>query len=242
MNTCPYFLYNIDQWLKIQNIHDKYIVSEFLQSTQITNTISSIYKVYGFICDICLHGIEWFNFKFINIPKKTYNIKKVQIILDYISYNYKLFDLNQNFYNYKSFVNNLHLISVSIKTYINLYINKNKPIYRHLIYYYRNFLYSKDSLKRWRFSSYATYNKLKEKIFLFLATFLESHNISASFRIIVRLYKLFLSILYFWHRKKYKRIFELNLYNKWNKKLFFVFVLSIKKQLLFIVLSKQINR
>nr|YP_009511029.1 hypothetical protein [Hydropuntia rangiferina]AXI96702.1 hypothetical protein [Hydropuntia rangiferina]UAD87385.1 hypothetical protein [Hydropuntia rangiferina] len=239
----------------------------FLQLVNINNSIS--YKINNLICNICLNGTEWFNFKSSSINKQIYNIKKTQILIEYMLFNYGL--LTNQYYNY--FVENISIISISIKTHISLYIKKkylqhitnysywifkekyklllydiywhlilNKRIYSYLQYYIKKLLYTKDSLKRWRINNHIKLNKLTDKIFSLLIVFYESSNIFTSFNILVELYILFSKIIYFWYKKICKKILKINLYNKYNRKLFFTFISNIKKRLLFIIFLQQFNR
>nr|YP_010199170.1 hypothetical protein LK225_pgp126 [Crassiphycus usneoides]UAD88619.1 hypothetical protein [Crassiphycus usneoides] len=223
-----------------------------------------------------LHGIEWFNFKFMHIARKIYSMKTKQIFSHYISIKYSLFNSNSLYYS--NFIRNLYIVSKSIYSHISLCINKNKiylksqiycfywtlketckllvydlywnlklskNAYNYLIYYCKHLLYGKDSLKRLRTNKHIQLKKCIQQLFNLLAFFFESYNVLISFVIVKKLYKLFSDILYFWYKKKYKRIlkFELNkLHNYWNSKVFMNFIIKIRLNLLYMTFLQQINR
>nr|UAD85573.1 hypothetical protein [Gracilaria edulis] len=122
------------------------------------------------------------------------------------------------------------------------HLTLNKKIYAYLYYCIKRLLYTKDYLKRWRINSHIKLNKLTQKTFSLLIAFYESYNIFTSFNICVELYTLFSKIIYFWYKKICKKILKINLYNKYNRKLFFAFMFNIKKRLLFIIFLQQFNR
>nr|YP_010196342.1 hypothetical protein LKZ37_pgp126 [Gracilaria cearensis]UAD83739.1 hypothetical protein [Gracilaria cearensis] len=118
----------------------------------------------------------------------------------------------------------------------------NKQIYNCLIYECKNLLYSKDSLKRLRFNNHIQLKQFIQKLFHLLTIFFEYYNILVSFTIVHKMYELFSNILYYWYKKKYKRICRLQLHNHWNSKFFVNLISNIRVNLLYMTFLKQINR
>nr|YP_010197771.1 hypothetical protein LK367_pgp128 [Gracilaria isabellana]UAD86187.1 hypothetical protein [Gracilaria isabellana] len=187
--------------------------------------------------------------------------------------NYKICNCHNLYCN--QYIKNLYIVSVSIRSYISLYISQdtkylknriyrfywvfkkkyklliydiywslelNKQIYNRLIYECKHLLYNKDSLKRLRLNNHIQLKQFIQKLFHLLAIFFEYYNILISFTIVEQMYKLFSDILYYWYKKKYKRICRLQLHNKWNNRFFINFISSIRVNLLYITFLKQINR
>nr|YP_010198180.1 hypothetical protein LK226_pgp126 [Gracilaria ornata]UAD86596.1 hypothetical protein [Gracilaria ornata] len=187
--------------------------------------------------------------------------------------NYRICNFN-NLYDNK-YIKNLHIVSVSIRSYISLYFSQdtkylknricrfywifkkkyklliydiywslelNKQIYNSLIYECKLLLYKKDLFKRKRLNNHTYLKQFVQKLFNLLAIFFEYYNILISFIIVQKMYKLFSNILYYWYKKKYKRICRLQLHNNWNSKFFIKFISNIRVNLLYITFLKQINR
>nr|YP_010195928.1 hypothetical protein LK221_pgp127 [Gracilaria bursa-pastoris]UAD83325.1 hypothetical protein [Gracilaria bursa-pastoris] len=187
--------------------------------------------------------------------------------------NYRICNCNNLYYS--QYIKNLYIVSISIRSYISLYISKdikylknrmcrfywiskkkyklliydiywslelNKQIYNHLIYECKHLLYNKDALKRLRLNSHIHLKQFIQKLFNLLAIFFEYYNILVSFRIVKKMYKLFSNIVYYWYKKKYKRICRLQLHNNWNSRFFMKFISNLRANLLYMTFLKQINR
>nr|YP_010197567.1 hypothetical protein LK244_pgp126 [Gracilaria flabelliformis subsp. simplex]UAD85983.1 hypothetical protein [Gracilaria flabelliformis subsp. simplex] len=187
--------------------------------------------------------------------------------------NYRICNFNNLYYN--QYIKNLHIVSISVHSYISLYLSQetkylknqiyrfywifkkkyklliydiywslelNKQIYNCLIYECKRLLYKKDIFKRLRLNNHIYLKQFIQKLFNLLAIFFEYYNILVSFTIVKKMYKLFSNILYYWYKKKYKRIYRLKLYNNWNSKFFIKFISNIRVNLLYITFLKQINR
>nr|YP_010196751.1 hypothetical protein LKZ11_pgp128 [Gracilaria cliftonii]UAD84555.1 hypothetical protein [Gracilaria cliftonii] len=127
--------------------------------------------------------------------------------------------------------------------YWNLELNKN--IYNHLIYCCKHLLYTKDKSRSLRTNRNIKLKKLIKQLFNLLTFFYESYKILIPFIIVKKLYKLFSDILYFWYKKKYKRILKfqlLKLHNYWNNRLFVNFMINTRINLLCTIFLQQINR
>nr|YP_009019672.1 hypothetical protein [Gracilaria salicornia]AHH24640.1 hypothetical protein [Gracilaria salicornia]UAD87587.1 hypothetical protein [Gracilaria salicornia] len=116
----------------------------------------------------------------------------------------------------------------------------NKKMYNCLIYECKNFLYSKDLLKRSRLNNHVQLKQIIQKLFSLFNIFFQYHNTLMSFKTVQKTYKLFSYILYSWYKKKYRKIVKLH--NYWNNKLFINFIVSIRFSLLYIIFLEQINR
>nr|YP_009346878.1 putative group II intron reverse transcriptase/maturase protein [Gracilaria firma]APR74413.1 putative group II intron reverse transcriptase/maturase protein [Gracilaria firma] len=278
MQTFSYFFCNIMKWLRVQNFNEQCIVSNYSSFLQPGELVLYKYRIYILICNIYLHGIEWFNFKLISIEKKINHVRKEEILGNYMSFKYGLYN-STNLY-YINFIENLYTISKSLNSHISVYININKNkkyinnkshncywmiketckllfydiywklelnqnVYNQLIHYCRNLLYTKNILKSLRINKHIYLKELIYKLFKLLTTFFESYSILITFVIIKKLYKLFSDILYFWYKKKYKKILKFKLHqlhNYWNNRLFITFIVSIRSELLYMIFLKQINR
>nr|UAD84149.1 hypothetical protein [Gracilaria changii] len=127
--------------------------------------------------------------------------------------------------------------------YWSLELNEN--VYNQLIYCCRKLLYTKDILRSLRLNKHIHLKEFIKKLFNLLIVFFESYSILITFVMIKKLYKLFSDILYFWYKKKYKRILKFKLHqlhNYWNNRLFTTFIVNIRSELLYMTFLKQINR
>ncbi|KAI0556413.1 hypothetical protein FGB62_c98 (chloroplast) [Gracilaria domingensis] len=118
----------------------------------------------------------------------------------------------------------------------------NEQVYNYLIYECKHLLYSKDSLQRLRLNKHIQLKQFIRKLFSLLAIFFEYYNLLVRFTIVQKMYKLFSNILYYWYKKKYKRICKLQLHKNWNSRFFVKFISNIRVNLLYITFLKQINR
>nr|YP_009510417.1 hypothetical protein [Gracilaria caudata]AXI96090.1 hypothetical protein [Gracilaria caudata] len=158
----------------------------------------------------------------------------------YINKNKKY--LRSQIYCFYWIVKEMHKLLV-YDLYWNLELSKNT--YNYLVYCCKHLLYSKDSLKRLRINNHIKLKQFIQQLFNLLKLFFESYNILLSFVIVKKLYKLFSDILYFWYKKKYKKVlrFELRkLHNYWNSKLFIAFIIKMRLNLLYMTFLQQINR
>nr|YP_009732150.1 hypothetical protein [Gracilaria spinulosa]QHS70727.1 hypothetical protein [Gracilaria spinulosa] len=191
----------------------------------------------------------------------------------YMLMNYRVCNCNKLYYS--EYIKNLYIVSISICSYIGLYISQqnkylksqiyrfywifkkkyklliydiywslevNKQMYNRLIYECKHLLYKKDSLQRLRLNNHIHLKQFIQKLFDLLTIFFEYYNILVSFKIVKKMYKLFSNILYYWYKKKYKKIYRLKLYNNWNSKFFVNYINNIRVNLLYITFLKQINR
>nr|YP_009732413.1 hypothetical protein [Gracilaria textorii]QHS70929.1 hypothetical protein [Gracilaria textorii] len=118
----------------------------------------------------------------------------------------------------------------------------NKKMYNRLIYECKRLLYKKDALKRLRLNNHIHLKQFIQKLFNLLAIFFEYYNTLVSFTIVKKMYKLFSNILYYWYKKKYKRICKLQLHNNWNSRFWVNYISNIRVKMLYITFLKQINR
>nr|YP_010197977.1 hypothetical protein LK227_pgp125 [Gracilaria multipartita]UAD86393.1 hypothetical protein [Gracilaria multipartita] len=186
--------------------------------------------------------------------------------------NYRICNCNNLYYS--QYIKNLYIVSISIHSYISLYISQdikylknlildnwiykkkyklliydiywslelNRQIYNCLIYECKDLLYNKDILKRLRLNNHIHLKQFIQKLFNLLAIFFKYYNTLVSFKIVKKMYKLFSNILYYWYKKKYKRICRLQLYNSWNSRFFINFISNLRVHLLYMTFLKQINR
>nr|YP_010196546.1 hypothetical protein LK223_pgp127 [Gracilaria cervicornis]UAD83943.1 hypothetical protein [Gracilaria cervicornis] len=190
------------------------------------------------------------------------------MLMNYRIYNY------DNLY-YTQYITNLYIVSISIRSYISLYISQdtkylknricrfywifknkyklsnydvywnldlNKQIYNRLIYQCKHLLYNKDTLKRLRLNNHINLKQFIHKLFNLLVIFFEYYNVLVSFEIVKKMYNLFCNILYYWYKKKYKRICRLQFNTNWNSRFFVNFMIKIRVHLLYMIFLKQINR
>nr|YP_009510826.1 hypothetical protein [Gracilaria gracilis]AXI96499.1 hypothetical protein [Gracilaria gracilis] len=115
----------------MQNLNEQCIPSSLSSFLKLDEFSSLNYRTYVLICNICLHGIEWFNFKFMSIAKNIYNLDKTNIFSHYMLINYGLCNYS-NLYR-SNFIQNLHIVFTSIRSHISLYLDQESKYLKNQI-------------------------------------------------------------------------------------------------------------
>nr|YP_009509258.1 hypothetical protein [Gracilaria vermiculophylla]AXI96908.1 hypothetical protein [Gracilaria vermiculophylla] len=103
--------------------------SPFLEPEEFTRYT---YKIYVLLCNICLHGTEWFNIKVLSTTKKTFNLKKTQILIHYMFIKHGLSNLDQLYC--RNLIENLYVICTSVRTHVYIHASKNKQSFKKQIH------------------------------------------------------------------------------------------------------------